>query len=121
MKTANEVFKFPERASYELGRLLRSLPKYLHNEQLSDEQHLEIEAADLHAMNCTSTLLTGLQGLGRVMWCAARNEEFAIGEQSFGDVGLLVTEIALQLQFLEEFRQSITEHELRIANAKAAK
>jgi hypothetical protein len=121
MSQTNEAFKNPDQASYELGYLLRALPQHLNGANLTEHQHCEIEAADLHALNATGTLLRGLQALGRVMWCASVNGGAPIDEKNFGDVGLLVTEVALQLQFLDEFRQSVTEHELRMANAKSRK
>lgn len=108
-------FKHPERATYELGYLLRSLPQSFNGEALSDEQCLEIAAADRHALNSTGTLLHGLQSLGRVMWSASVNEDYPPDTDDLGRVGLLMTEVALQLQFLFEFRQSVEEHELRIA------
>lgn len=125
MNTMNQenhsAFKFPERASYELGYLLRALPQRLGSDTLTKEQQLEVEAADLHAMNCTSTLPRGLQGLGHVLWSAGMNNKQEIGTEYFASVGLLVGEIALQLQFLDEFRQSVVEYELRTATATLQK
>lgn len=119
MSTTNNVFKFPERASYELGHLLRALPQHLAGSDLTEHQQLEIEAADLHALNASGILLHGLQSLGRVMWSASVNEKFPVDAEDYGKVCLLVTEVALQLQFLDEFRQSVMQHELRAANALA--
>lgn len=118
MSESTKVFKHPERSAYELGHLLRKLPAHLHREELTDQQHLEVEAADLHALNSSGTLLHGLQSLGRVMWSASVNEAYPVDAADYGKVGVLVTEIALQLQFLDEFRQSVTQYEMRAADTQ---
>lgn len=118
MSQPKESFRFPDRATYELGYLLRALPRHLHGESLTEQQLADVGAAELHAMNSTNTLVRGLQGLGHVIWSACNREEMNIDHGHVGQVGLLVSEIALQLQFLDEFRQSVVEHEMRMANAE---
>jgi hypothetical protein len=117
MNTTNTEFRFAERAPYELAYLLRELPRHFRGADLSSRQLLEIEAADHHAANHSDSLIRGLQGLGRLIASTGLNEEMAPDVSDFADVGSLVTEIALQLQFLNEFRQSIAEHNLRRACA----
>ncbi|MVW64538.1 hypothetical protein GPY61_31960 [Massilia sp. NEAU-DD11] len=111
------IFQHPERAPYELGCLLRRLPRHLHGASLDAVQLEQIEAADRHAANTTATLLDGLQSLGRVLWSAAVNEDFPAHVGDCARVGTLVTEIALQLEFLNGFREEVAEHNLRIAQA----
>lgn len=115
---SNSYFNNPERASHEFGYLLRDIPQNL-RDSLSDAQRLKLEAAELHALNATGTLLRGLQSVGYVMWSASQNEEAEIEAQHFGNVGLLVSEVALQLQVLDEFRQQVSQYELRNANGEA--
>lgn len=117
---SNPHFYNPERASYEFGYLLREIPKSL-RDTLTAEQQLKVEAAELHALNATGTLLRGLQSIGHVMWAASQHEDSEISPHHFGNVGLLVSELALQLQLLDEFRQQALEFELRSANAEAGK
>jgi hypothetical protein len=120
MSQSNPHFRHPGRASYELGKLMRSLPEHLYGELTADQQ-LEVEAAGKHADNATGTLLHGLQSLGRVLWAAGANTEFPADPDDCASVGALVTEIALQLQLLDEFRTSVAEHELRIAQKGQSK
>lgn len=109
------IFQRPERAPYEFGRLLRCLPQHLHGASLDAVQLEQIEAADKHASNTTTTLLHGLQSLGRVLWSSAVNEDFPAHVDDCGRIGMLVSEIALQLEFLSDFREEVAEHNLRQA------
>jgi len=111
---SNSYFNNPERASHEFGYLLRDIPQNL-RDSLSDAQRLKLEAAELHALNATGTLLRGLQSVGHVMWAASQNKENEIDPHHFGNVGLLISEVALQLQLLDEFRQQVSQYELRNA------
>jgi len=120
-ETKNSTFKCIERAPYELGNLLRRLPRHLHGAHLDAEQLEIIDAADKHASNSTLTLLDGLQSLGRVLWAASANEDFPAKVGDCGRIGTLVTEIALQLEFLIDFREEVMEHSLRIAQDNARK
>jgi len=115
MSHSNPIFKHTERASYELGFLLRSLPRHLHGATLSPDQQQEIEAADTHAVNCRATLLDGLQSLGRVLWAAGVNEAFPADVGDCARIGMLVTEIALQIEFLNDFREDVAQHNVRNA------
>ena len=121
MSQFKPAFQNRERASFELGRLLRSLPAYLHDAPLNIEQLEEIKAADQHAANARGILLDGLQSLGRVLWSAGVNEEFPAEVGDCARVGALVTEIALQIELLNEFREEVAEHHLRNAQKGARK
>lgn len=121
MNQPNSIFKHTDRASYELGFLLRSLPRRLHDEPLSAAQLEEVEAADRHAANCKATLLSGLQSLGRVLWSAGGNEAYPADVSDCARVGMLVSEIALQLEFLNDFCEEVAEHNLRNAQKGMSK
>lgn len=109
------IFQRTERAPYEFGYLLRDLPRHLHGASLNTEQLEQIDAADKHACNSSLTLLDGLQSLGRVLWSAGVNESFPPEVGDFARVGTLITEIALQLELMNDFRQEVAEHNVRIA------
>lgn len=119
MSRSQAIFQRAERAPYEFARLLRGLPQYLHGASLNTEQLEQLEAADKHAWNSSLTLLDGLQSLGRVLWAAGANEASAPDVGDCGRVGMLVTEIALQLEYMNEFRQEVAEHNVRIAESGA--
>ena len=119
MSQSQAIFQRVERAPYEFARLLRGLPQHLHGASLNAEQLEQLEAADKHAWNSSLTLLDGLQSLGRVLWAAGANEASAPDVGDCGRVGMLVTEIALQLEYMNEFRQEVAEHNVRIAESGA--
>ncbi len=113
MSHANSALKHIDRASYELGSLLRSLPEHLHGATLSPEQLQQMEAADTHATNCKATLLDGLQSLGRILWAAGVNQAFPADVGDCARIGMLVSEIALQVQFLDDFQADVDAHNLQ--------
>lgn len=119
MSQSTPIFQCSERASYELPRLLRGLPQRLHGAPLNAEQLEQIDAAEKHAWNSSLILLDGLQSLGRVMWSAGVNETSPPGVGDCARVGMLVTEIALQLEFMNDFRAEVVDHNLRIAESGA--
>ena len=119
MSQSRPIFQRVERAPYELGRLLRGLPRHLHGASLDAEQLEQIEAANKHAQNSTLILLDGLQSLGRVMFAAGANEDSPAHVGDCARVGMLVTEIALQLEFLNDFREEVAEHNRRNARPGA--
>ena len=121
MSQSNSAFVNRERAAFEFASLLRQLPEYLHGVSLSNMQLEQIQAADKHAENTSVALFDGLQSLGRVLWSAGVNSEFPPEVGDYARVGTLVTEIALQLQFLIDFREEVAEHNLRIALQNQAK
>lgn len=108
-------FAHPERGPYELGRLLRSLPTHLHAADLTAAQADMAEAAAIHASNCKDTLLSGLESLGCVIWSAAQNKVQSVDLVDFANVGMLVTQLAVQLQFLTEFCAEADESAMRAA------
>ena len=114
MITTNPHFIQPERAPYEFCNLLRSLPTALDlaTVPITDEQHDQMLAADRHAANFTSTLLNGLEAVGRALHSAAMNDRAPLGLADAAQVGSLISELAMQLQFLDDFRTTIADRHL---------
>lgn len=98
-----------ERAPYELARLLRALPDSLDlpATAITDEQRKQLTAADCHAAEYTNTLLNGIESMGRVIYSASLNTRQTLELRDVAQVGLLVTELAVQLQFLDDFRSAV--------------
>ena len=119
MSQSTPIFRNSERAAYELGDLLRHIPAQLHGTSLSAEKLEQVQAADTHAMNSTVILLDGLQSLGRVIYSACLSEDAAPDVADCARLGMLVTEIALQLEFMNDFRREVAEHNVRIARKGA--
>lgn len=112
-----------ERAPYEFGRLLRALPDSydLPSVEITVEEHKKLTAADHHAAEYTSTLLNGLESLGRVMYSASLNQRQTLESSDVAQVGLLVTDLAVQLQFLDEFRSAVAGRHIFAATKGARK
>ena len=106
MSESNAYFDRPQRASYEFGQLLRSLPADLDAASTAPtaSDSAKLQAAERHATHYSDTLLNGLESLGHVMWSAGVNERQPVAPEHFADLGLLITELAVQLQFLGDFR-----------------
>jgi len=119
MSQSTPIFERSERAAYELGDMLRNLPAQLHGASLNAEKLEQVQAADRHAMNSTVILLDGLQSLGRVMYSACLSEATAPDVADYGRIGMMVTEIALQLEFMNDFRHEVAEHNVRTARKGA--
>lgn len=105
MSLDNPHFKNRERAPCELAYLLRELPRHvdLRNAQNEPETRLQLEAAERHADNYRGVLLDGLVSMGRVMFCAASNEDWPVQQHDVSRIGALIAEMGVQLQFLNEF------------------
>jgi hypothetical protein len=121
MIKSTSLFQNSERASYELALMLRDLPAQLHGAPLNAELLEQVEAADRHATNSTTILLDGLQSLGRVMYSAGVNKEVPSDAGDCARVGAMITEIALHLEFMNDFREEVAEHKLHIAVSSARK
>ncbi|MCE3605849.1 hypothetical protein LXA47_19900 [Massilia sp. P8910] len=110
MSAANPHFHHIERAPYELGCLLRRLPRYLSAPGLNHEQRDLAAAAANHADNYRSTLLAGLEALGRVVWSAGLNDEEQVERCDFANVGQMVAALATQLQYLNYLHDEVELH-----------
>lgn len=110
MSQSNPFLNNPERASYELAYLLRELPRHLTLEPLTADQVQMVDAAEQQAYNYGDALTHGLEAIGRVMWTASDNEQNEISRRDIGHIGVLVSELAVQIQFLSEFRSSVRDY-----------
>lgn len=117
MITTNPHFMQSERAPYEFCKLLRSLPAALDlaTEPITDEQHDQMMAADKHAANYTSTLLNGLEAVGRTLNSAATNTRVPLDLADAAQMGTLISELVMQLQFLDDFRTTVAARNLHTA------
>lgn len=117
MTYSNPYFGHEERSPYELGNLLRELPPDLDiaTTPITDEQHEKMLAADQHAANYISTLLNGMESLGRALHSAASNPRTPLSLDDAAQVGTLVSELAMQLQFLDDFRGGVAGRNLHMA------
>lgn len=115
MISANNFFANEDRASYELGNFLRRLPAHLRNVELDAQQRLMVEAAEQHATNLSQTLLHGLEAIGHVMYSSAHSDDCPLDPRQLSGLGELVKELAVQLQFLDDFRASAADNELQLA------
>lgn len=106
MSHTNPHFNHEERSPYEFCNLLRALPVSIDiaTTSITDEQHNQLLAATEHAANYASTLLNGLESMGRVLYSAAQNTRTPLGLSDAAQVGSLIAELAMQLQYLDDFR-----------------
>lgn len=105
MNRDNPHFTNRQRAPYQLGHLLRDLPR---TPDLTDsDTRLKLEAAESHAENYSGVLLSGLESLGRVLFIAGENEQWDVEQYDVCRIGALISELSIQLQFLDEFRISV--------------
>lgn len=123
MSHTNPYFMREERSPYEFCRLLRSLPDSLDiaTNSITDDQRAQLLAADEHAANYTSTLLNGLESMGRMLYSAAHNQRCPLQLQDTQQVGSLITEMAVQLQYLDDFREVVAGRALHTAMKESRK
>ena len=107
MSQFNPMLKNTERSSYELAYLLRNLPRHLTSQPLTAEQKQMTVAAERQASNYHDVLAHGVEAIGRLMWTASGNKASEIDARDVGRLGVLISELAVQLQFLDEFRGSV--------------
>lgn len=102
----NSHFKNVDRAPYEIGHLLQSLPPdFAHYKEQPAEVHGVAEAIERHAYNAKGTILSGLEAIGSVMFAAGTNENCGVDKQSIADIGLLLRHLAVELQYLIEIEE----------------
>lgn len=107
MSANNPHFRNLQRPAYELATLLRGLPTT--PDLTSGDTRMQLEAADRHAGNYYDTMLGGLEAMGRVIWSACENEQWPVDYSDMARVGNMISQIAVQIQFLDEFRESVRE------------
>lgn len=122
MNANNEHFRNRLRSSYELAHLLRQMPNHcdLTASDAPADMRQQMEAAERHADNYSEILLDGLESLGRVMWSASGNDEWPIEQRDVGCIGNLISQLAVQLQFIDEFRSSVN-YEIAQENERNAR
>lgn len=103
MSLANPHFKLVERAPSELAHLLENLPPQRAGAKLTDDERLMINAAVDHAANYNHTLLDGIEALGHLLFSAATNENFPIERSVAASIGTLLSALAVQAQYLQDF------------------
>lgn len=105
MSADNPHFKHVERSAFEFSRLLRSLST--NPDLTSADERLKFEAAECHAEHYHEAMLSGLESLGRVMFSACERGEWPVAQRDMSRLGAMITQIAVQVQFLDEFRHSV--------------
>jgi len=103
MSLANPHFKLVERAPHELASLLENLPPQRAGARLTDDERLMLNAAIDHAANYNHTLLDGIEAIGHILFSAATNENFPIERSVAASLGTLLSALAVQSQYLQDF------------------
>lgn len=103
MSLANPHFKLVERAPHELANLLENLPPQRCGAKLSGDELLMLNAAVDHAANYNHTLLDGIEAIGHLLFSAATNESFPIERSAAASLGTLLSALAVQAQYLQDF------------------
>lgn len=115
----NRYFGQVDRGPYQLGHLLRDLPK--RHTPLTSDTYLMAEAAASHASNGISALLYGLDAIGHLMIVSGCGDEYEPDKRKFTALGEVIQHIAVEVQFLMELRDSVEwdmrEYDERTSNA----
>ena len=99
----NPFIKHIERAPYEIGYLLKKLPRdFAIDMDHPPEIYQMADALRRHAHNTMGTLLHGLEAIGKMMGVASGNEQNPLDASAIADVGCLIQHIAVEMQFLSE-------------------
>lgn len=98
----NPHFNNAERAPFELGQLLLELPRFGSQIERGDKDGVQrAEAAVRHATNAKSTLLYGLESLGKCMFIAGASDSYELKDSEIADLGCLIRHIATELHMLD--------------------
>jgi len=103
MSLANPHFKLIERAPHELANLLERLPPHRAGAKLSGDELLMLSAAIDHAANYNTAVLGGIEAIGHLLFSAATNEKWPLEQRVMSDVGALLSALAVQAQYLQDF------------------
>lgn len=99
----NPHLKHIDRAPYELGQLLKSISAdFSEFKEQTPETYLKIEAAVTHATNATTTLMSGLESLGSILFVATANNGFEVDKGDIANLGCLISHLAVEAQFMHE-------------------
>lgn len=111
--TENPHLKQIERAPYELGYLLQSVPAdFSPFKPQTPETYLMAEAVVTHASNANEALLSGLEALGGILFVVSANNDFGVEKHQLANLGCLIKHLAVEAQFMQETIWSY-EHSLR--------
>lgn len=98
----NPHFNHVERAPFELGKILLELPRYGSQIESGDKDGAQrAEAAVRHATNAKSTLLYGLESLGKCLFIAGTSDSYELKDNEIADLGCLIRHIATELHMLD--------------------
>lgn len=123
----NLHFNYIDRAPYKLGHLLQQLPADFSSVSAVEPDVLLIaEAARNHARNANSTIMHGLEAIGKIMFVAGANTDNEMERSTISDLGCLLQHLAVEAQFLQETEHNlsyaVSEHHKRsVAPKKGAK
>ena len=111
MSGANPAFKNVDRAAYELPWAMKNLPDgRMQLANLKPDELLVARAAQLHAFNALSTVLTGIEAIGHLIFSASTNDGGEVEPHHLAGLGSLIAHLGVEAQYLSE-----TESELRVA------
>lgn len=92
-----------DRAPYELRHLLRHLSPHLPAPAMMDSEERKIaEAVQQHAENTSTTLLHGMEALGKLMSAAGCDRSGEIDQRTLMGLGELVAYLAVEAQLMQE-------------------
>lgn len=99
-------FKHIDRAPYEIGQLLQSLPSdFSHYKEQPEEVHLVADALERHAYNAKGTILSGIEAIGTMLFSAGTNEATSLDGNAIANLGCLVRHLSVELQYIIELEE----------------
>jgi hypothetical protein len=101
MSKTNPQFCHPDRAAYELPKLLKNLGDVDRTAQLTTHQRNTVDAIASHAWGAVETIASGLESIGALMGIVGHGEEVVAGKH-VAALGDLITHLAVELQHLHE-------------------
>lgn len=108
MSAGNPYLGNVDRAPYELGHLLRHLSPHLPAPAMMDSEERKIaEAVQQHAENTSTTLLRGMEALGKLMSAAGCDRSGDIDQRTVMGLGELVAHLAVEAQLMQELSESM--------------
>lgn len=101
--TENPHFARVDRAPFEIGRLLQTMPEVFSAHAPIEPEHQLLGAAVVkHAWNANQTLLSGIEAIGHVLQVAANNKEWEVDRDHVARLGGLITHLAVEAQLMQE-------------------
>lgn len=104
----NPYYRNPDRAPYELGHLLQQLPSDFGLTPAAAPEHMQIASAiERHADAAGSTILCGIEAIGRLMEIAGTHEEEVISAHTLFCLGDLLRHLAVEGQYVRGIGDSM--------------